>query len=73
MPIEQETPVVNEEGTFYVDSYTRGRPMPFLVSEFPTLASFLSGENISINNVVIQFKDANNNLKVLYKSYLGED
>ena len=48
---------------FYMDSFTKGRPMPLLVSEYATLADVLSAENISINNVIIQFKDANNNDK----------
>jgi|TARA_R110000824_G_scaffold7653_5_gene34566 hypothetical protein len=48
---------------FYMDSFTKGRPMPLLVSDYPTLADVLSAENISINNVVIQFKDSNNNDK----------
>jgi len=48
---------------FYMDSFTKGRPMPLLVSDYATLADVLSAENISINNVVIQFKDSNNNDK----------
>ena len=55
-------PEVNES-VFYLDSFTRGRVTQLNVSDYATLGVLLEGENVSMNNAVIMFKDKNGNAK----------
>jgi len=50
---------------FYLDSFTRGRVTQLNVSDYTSLGALLEGENISMSNSVIMFKDKNGNMKAV--------